>query len=196
MARTRTSPPHGVRILGGDWRGRRIVIPEGTTVRPTPDRVRETLFNWLSSLVPGARCLDLYAGTGVLGLEALSRGAREAWFVESDARLADRIAEQIEALDANATVFCEQVERRLAEPLQELFDIVFLDPPYRESLGPLLGRLPAWLTPQGLVFISRPVGRGADEPSLEDIATGLPGARVAKRSRAGRVQYALLAIQQ
>ena len=76
-----------IRIIAGEWRGRRVDIPEGTAVRPTPDRVRETVFNWLRDTIVGARCLDLFAGTGVLGFEALSRGAAEAWFVEQDAAL-------------------------------------------------------------------------------------------------------------
>ena len=76
-----------IRIIAGTWRGRLIDIPDGTAVRPTPDRVRETVFNWLSAVVEGARCLDLFAGTGALGFEALSRGAAEAWLVEQDAKL-------------------------------------------------------------------------------------------------------------
>lgn len=73
------------RIIGGRWRGRRLLFPDTGSLRPTPDRVRETLFNWLSPLIEGARCLDLYAGSGALGLEALSRGAAECVFVERDA---------------------------------------------------------------------------------------------------------------
>ena len=80
-----------IRIIAGEWRGRRIEIPEGTAVRPTPDRVRETVFNWLRDAIDGARCLDLFAGTGVLGFEALSRGAAEACFVEQDAALVDAL---------------------------------------------------------------------------------------------------------
>ena len=86
---------NSVRIIAGDWRGRRIPIPDGTRVRPTPDRVRETLFNWLNAVIPGARCLDLFAGTGVLGLEALSREAGEVWFVETDSSLIDSLRTQI-----------------------------------------------------------------------------------------------------
>jgi hypothetical protein len=93
-----------VRIIGGEWRGRRLEFPGGTDVRPTPDRVRETLFNWLRDHVVGARCLDLYAGTGALGFEALSRGAREAVMIERDRRLIDALERQKEALGANATI--------------------------------------------------------------------------------------------
>ena len=79
MRKNRSHASDSVRIIGGQWRGRRIGVCQNTSVRPTPDRVRETLFNWLSSALPGARCLDLFSGTGVLGFEALSRGADEAW---------------------------------------------------------------------------------------------------------------------
>src|SRR5690606_9775904 len=80
----RPGRPGSVRIIGGTWRGRRLAVAGGPALRPTPDRIRETLFNWLAPALPGARCLDLFAGTGVLGLEALSRGAAEAWLVERD----------------------------------------------------------------------------------------------------------------
>ena len=80
----RQAPRGSVRIIGGEWRSRRLAIPDGAAVRPTPDRVRETVFNWLRDSIVGARCLDLYAGTGALGFEALSRGAAQAYFVERD----------------------------------------------------------------------------------------------------------------
>ena len=105
MARKKTARP-SLRIVAGSWRGRRLTFPAGTAVRPTPDRVRETVFNWLGPGIEGARCLDLYAGTGMLGLEALSRGAAEAWFVERDRKLAEFLDEQIELLGANARVIC------------------------------------------------------------------------------------------
>ena len=87
-----------LRIIGGEWRGRRIRFPGTAGIRPTPDRVRETLFNWLAAVVPGSRCLDLFAGSGGLGLEALSRGAREATFVERDRRNAARLSETVALL--------------------------------------------------------------------------------------------------
>src|SRR5947207_418259 len=83
----RRAPPGSVRIIAGEWRGRRVPIAPNTAVRPTPDRVRETLFNWLKAEIVGARVLDLYAGTGALGFESLSRGAAEAWVVEQDLAL-------------------------------------------------------------------------------------------------------------
>ena len=79
------APPNEVRIIGGLWKRTKLPVADKPGLRPTPDRVRETLFNWLGAHVPGARCLDLFAGSGVLGLEALSRGAAQVTFVERDA---------------------------------------------------------------------------------------------------------------
>ncbi len=172
-----------VRIIAGEWRGRRIEVAEGTAVRPTPDRVRETVFNWLQGSLVGARCLDLYAGTGVLGFEALSRRAAEAWFVEQDAKLA-------EALRTTARQFgvAPQIVRRdalafLREPAAARFDVVFLDPPYAAPLDPLLAVLPTWLAPQALVYVERP--RSAGLPAVES-------AEWVKQSYAGAVAYGLL----
>src|ERR1700730_8767896 len=128
-----------VRIIGGAWRGRRVAFPDLPELRPTPDRVRETLFNWLQHAVASARCLDLYAGSGALGLEALSRGAREVHFVELDAVAARNLAQQIDRLGAarQAQVLEMGAERYLRGPAQP-FDIVFLDPPFRSGAVPLI----------------------------------------------------------
>jgi 16S rRNA (guanine966-N2)-methyltransferase len=123
-----------LRIIGGTWRGRRLRFPAGALIRPTPDRVRETLFNWLGARVPGARCLDLFAGSGALGLEALSRGAAHVTFVERDAgavrelraRLAEWGARDALVERGDALAFLAQ----RAHP----FDIVFLDPPFASGL--------------------------------------------------------------
>lgn len=184
---------NAVRIVAGNWRGTRISIPAGTTVRPTPDRVRETLFNWLNAAIPGSRCLDLFAGTGVLGLEALSREARETWFVEKDTVLARSLRRQIEDLDANATVICEDAGKLLDRAAPERFDIVFLDPPYEQPLEPLLEKLSRWLAPRAQVYVERPLSQDAGE--FDSLVNMLPGAAVLKESRAGRVRYGLLALQ-
>ncbi len=118
---------NSVRIIAGDWRGRRIPVPAGTSVRPTPDRVRETLFNWLRDLTPGARCLDLFAGTGILGLEALSREAQEVWFVDTDSSLVRSLQTQVDRFAANAKVIHEDASTVLDRSVSEQFDIVFLD---------------------------------------------------------------------
>jgi 16S rRNA (guanine966-N2)-methyltransferase len=165
-----------VRIIAGTWRGRRLTFPRGTDVRPTPDRVRETLFNWLREHVEGARCLDLYAGTGALGLEALSRGAREAVLVERDRALAEALDANARVLAAHARIVVAEAEhfiRRSTDP----FDIVFLDPPYSVDLGPIVARLPALLRADGLVYVERAARDGLpEERILEWRKTGRAGA--------------------
>jgi len=187
------SRPNTVRIIAGNWRGIRIPIPSGTMVRPTPDRVRETVFNWLNPILGDARCLDLFAGTGALGLEALSRGARETVFVEKDPLLVSYLRKQIEDLDANATVFREDVIKLLDQPDAKPFDIVFLDPPYHQPLNSLLERLSRWLAPQARVYFERPNSAGT-RCELNSLAKRLIGAEVLKESCAGTVHYGLFAL--
>jgi 16S rRNA (guanine966-N2)-methyltransferase len=172
-----------VRIIAGEWRGRRIEIPDGTGVRPTPDRVRETLFNWLHGSLVGARCLDLYAGTGVLGLEALSRGAAEVWFVEQDAKLVEALRTTARQLGVAPQIVRRDALAFLREPPAARFDVVFLDPPYAAPLDPLLAVLPPWLTAEGLVYVERPRSEGL--PAVDS-------ATWRKQSYAGAVEYGLL----
>ncbi len=181
----RRVPPGSVRIIAGEWRGRRIPIANGTAVRPTPDRVRETLFNWLQQTIVGARCLDLYAGTGALGFEALSRGAAEAWFVEQDPALIAALGAQAETFDVQPRIVRQDVQSLLRGRPTAAFDVVFLDPPYAAPVAPLLTLLPPWLSSGGIVYIERPATEG-----LPDIA----GGTWAKRGRAGAVEYGLLGL--
>ncbi len=123
-----------LRIIGGRWRGRRLRLCGAPELRPTPDRVRETVFNWLQAPLPGGRCLDLFAGSGALGLEALSRGAAEVVFVERNAAIARRLQDNLALLEA-VSGRLERADaliwlRRKPEP----FDIVFLDPPFGRNL--------------------------------------------------------------
>jgi 16S rRNA (guanine966-N2)-methyltransferase len=167
---------HSVRIIAGTWRSRRLTFPRGTDVRPTPDRVRETLFNWLREHVEGARCLDLYAGTGALGLEALSRGAREAVLVESDRVLADALEANVRMLGANAQVVVAAAERFVTQA-NDPFDIVFLDPPYSVNVEPIIARLPKLLRANGLIYVERAARDGLpDAEILEWRKTGRAGA--------------------
>jgi 16S rRNA (guanine966-N2)-methyltransferase len=156
-----------LRIIGGRWRSRRLELPQGE-VRPSPDRVRETLFNWLQPVIAGARCLDLFAGSGVLGLEALSRGAAEALFVDTDPRVVARLREHIALLGAEgASAVQADVPAFLENVPDHPFDVVFLDPPYRQGLvGPCCERLHAgsWLAPGARVYIE--MEREAGEPAL------------------------------
>ncbi len=172
-----------VRIIAGEWRGRRIDIAADTAVRPTPDRVRETLFNWLREAVVGARCLDLYAGSGALGFEALSRGAAEAWFVEQDFVLIEALGAIAKRLEVSPRIVRRDALAFLREPASARFDVAFLDPPYALAVEPLLALLPPWLAPGALVYVERPR------------AAGLPvvaGGEWVKRSYAGAVEYGLL----
>jgi 16S rRNA (guanine966-N2)-methyltransferase len=184
--------PGHVRIIAGTWRGRRLAIPAASGVRPTPDRVRETLFNWLSPFIGGAKCLDLYAGTGALGLEALSRGAAETWLVERDRRLAQALEAHAKALGAPARVVQADAVRLLAEHSADAaafggFDVVFLDPPYDVPLEPLLGMLPRFLAPKARLYVERP-----RDPGLPDAS---PYGTWLRTSRAGAISFGLLEIE-
>ena len=180
---------HSIRIIGGTWRGRRRPIPAGTKVRPTPDRARETLFNWLSAGVEGTRCLDLFAGTGALGFEALSRGASEALFVENDPRLQAALRDRIADLEANAKVIGDDVDKVLSRKCDEPFDLVFLDPPYDDPLEPVLAALPPWLAPGAKIYVER--SSSADD-ALRRLSSAVAGLELIKESRAGGVRYGLL----
>ncbi|MHB8254195.1 MAG: 16S rRNA (guanine(966)-N(2))-methyltransferase RsmD [Acidiferrobacter sp.] len=126
--------PH-VRIIGGLWRGRHLTFPAQAGLRPSPDRVRETLFNWLAPHLPGARCLDLFAGSGVLGFEALSRGAETATLVENNPLTYAALVRTRDTLAATAaTVIRNDALSLLATLPPHAFDIIFLDPPFHTEL--------------------------------------------------------------
>jgi len=123
-----------LRIIGGTHRGRKLSFVDAKGLRPTPDRMRETLFNWLQPLIEGARCLDLFAGSGALGLEALSRGAIDAVFVERDGKAAKRLGENLQLLGYDAKQCHAQTAQSYLAGNPEPFDVVFLDPPYQGDL--------------------------------------------------------------
>lgn len=175
--------PGSVRIIAGEWRGRRIPIVPNTIVRPTPDRVRETVFNWLQEPIVGARCLDLFAGTGVLGFESLSRGAAEVCFVEKDAALAGALAAQAQTLGVKPRIVRQDVDSFLRGAPTQRYDVAFLDPPYALPVEPLLAALAPWLAAGALVYVERP-----REPGLPTVG----GAEWLKRGHAGAVEYGLL----
>jgi 16S rRNA (guanine966-N2)-methyltransferase len=148
---------NSVRIIGGAWRGRRVPFPDSPGLRPTPDRIRETLFNWLQNSIADARCLDLFAGSGALGLEALSRGAAELVFVEQAVAAARMLREQLARLGASTRgqVVDMGAARFLRTPA-EPFDLVFLDPPFGENrLAEYVPQLAAGglLKPGALVYL-------------------------------------------
>ena len=171
-----------IRIIGGQYRSRLLRVPARPGVRPTPDRVRETLFNWLGQDLDGAACLDLFAGSGALGFEAASRGASRVVMIESD-----RVA--LSALDASRTALgATQVEIiggsavTYLDTARERFDVVFLDPPFRQNALPgLLARLPRLLSARARVY--------AESAQPVDPAEGW---HELKRARAGAVSYQLL----
>lgn len=176
------------RIIGGTHRGRRFEFPGDESVRPSPDRVRETLFNWLQPVIAGARCLDLFAGSGALGLEALSRGAAHAEFVDASSRATAAIREHLGALreGAKARVHAMDVTAFLRAPPPSSFDIVFLDPPYAAGLlEPACAALAqnGWLAPGARIYL---------ECAAKDGLPPLPESwRVVREKQAGQVGYFL-----
>ena len=190
-ARATRAGPRILRIIGGRHRGRKLRFPAGVEIRPTPDRVRETLFNWLQPRLEGARVLDLFAGSGALGLEALSRGAAQVTFVERDRRASSAIAQLLEEWRETAgTVVSVDALAWLAGAGTPSFDIVFLDPPYdAELLGKAAGMLDAAgrLAPDARVYLER----RASEP-----LAALPDRwRELRAGRAGEVGYHLFSVE-
>lgn len=179
-----------LRIIGGTWRSRRIRFVTESDIRPTPDRVRETLFNWLQETVPGAACLDLYAGSGALGFEALSRGADRVTFVDQDSRVVQQLQANFELLDAagRGRAVCSEAHAYLEGPARAdgPFDIVFLDPPYREQV---LGRSCALLELSGALA---PVAWIYLETEAREAPPTLPEGWIYLQSKtAGHVGYHL-----
>jgi 16S rRNA (guanine966-N2)-methyltransferase len=169
--KTESNAPGGrnsVRIIAGGWRGRRVNFPDIPGLRPTPDRVRETLFNWLQHAVAGSRCLDLFAGSGALGLEALSRGAKEAVFVEQAVAASRALQEQLTRLGgATRGRVVEMGAARFLRSGAQFggvpFDIVFLDPPFgRGALAEYVPMLDTadWVASGTLVYLENEKAAG------------------------------------
>ena len=177
-----------LRIIGGTWRGRKLRFPATADIRPTPDRVRETLFNWLDGVIRGARCLDLFAGSGALGLEALSRGAAHVTFVERDAIAARELRVRLDEWQAaGACVERSDALRYLAGESRP-FDIVFLDPPFAsELLSGAAALLEArhWLSSDARMYVECEARQGL--PPLP------AGWQLLKAKHAGEVGYYLFA---
>lgn len=178
----RTRPPGQLRIIAGRWRGTKLPVRDRPGLRPTPDRLRETLFNWLMPVIDGARALDLYAGTGALGLEALSRGASSVLFVERDREVARALRQTLTRLEADAAG-AELIEadtlQLLRQPPRLNATLAFVDPPFAAALWqPTLDALAAggWLLPGAQVYVESPV----------DCALSLPdGWTLLRETRAG-----------
>jgi len=170
-----------VRIIGGEWRSRVIHFPQAAALRPTPDRVRETLFNWLGQRLDGLACLDLFAGSGALGFEALSRGARRVVMVERDRATARALRDNALKLDAKGAQVVESDAISYLDRASGPFDVVFVDPPYASDLARrALERLSPCVAAGGRVYVE----------SGEPIEPG-PAWRTLREDRAGAVRYAL-----
>ena len=182
------SRPGRLRIVAGKWRSRLLPVVDHASLRPTSERIRETLFNWLSDDIAGSRCLDLYAGTGALGFEALSRGAAGVTFVEATPQVAaalQRSAATLQTTDAEI-VTADAIEW-LRQPAGRPFDIVFLDPPFAAGLLEQSCHLlhsGDWLA--GAAFVYVETARSASLPEWP------PGWSVSREKTAGNVRYLLL----
>ena len=169
-----------VRIIAGTYRGRRIPVPDRPGLRPTPDRVRETLFNWLGQSLAGLSCLDLFAGSGALGFEAASRGAARVVMVEHDRAVFEILKKTRDAIGARQVELVLEDAFSYLKRTKEGFDVVFLDPPFGQNALPAVFRH-VKLEPGARVYVE----------SSEPYAAG-EGWRELKRARAGQVSYQLL----
>ena len=159
--------PGKIRIIGGAWRGTRLEVPASPGLRPTSDRVRETLFNWLQPVLPGARVLDLFAGSGALGLEAVSRGAASAVLVERDARLAAALRTTAARLQGGEAVSVVQADALawVHGQADDAFDVAFVDPPFDANVwGGVLPALTPKLAANAWLYVESPHAADAAPP--------------------------------
>ena len=183
-----------LRIIAGQWRGRKLQFPSLEGLRPTPDRVRETLFNWLAADIAGSRCLDLFAGSGALGLEALSRGAAHVDLVDSAGEAISQLRQHLQLLNSSsgrlwldrADNWLQQFNRQQQPP----YDIIFLDPPFRQQLASSCIKIineRQLLSPSSWVYL---------EMAVEETLPVTPQHwRLHREKTAGQVCYRLFAIE-
>ena len=189
MAKTRKGSSR-LRIIGGEWRSRQLPFVEVPGLRPTPDRVRETLFNWLQGDIVGARCLDLFAGSGAIAFEALSRRAAEVVMVEKHAKAAQQLRDNLQILEGQSESRAKIINTDAVKFLGQFpapFDLIFLDPPYRKGFLPLvLDQIveQGLLTERGLIYLEH-----ESEESFDWTDWNL---EVRKESKAGQVSGFLL----
>ena len=171
-----------LRIIGGEWRSRILTFPEQEGLRPTPDRVRETLFNWLGQYLQGKTCLDLFAGSGALGFEAASRGAQQVTLIEQSAKVVAVLRDNAAKLNAERVSITRADGLRWLGANAGVYDVIFLDPPFQSGLlDKLLPLLAAHLTLTGYAYV---------ESGAEIIPP--PGMWLAKSGHAGQVYFGLL----
>lgn len=151
-------PQGSVRIIAGEWRGRKIPVLDKPGLRPTGDRMRETLFNWLQGSIAGANVLDVFAGTGALGFEALSRGAAQATLLEKDPQLAGNLQQINTMLKGNAIIERADALQWLAQQKSAKYDVVFVDPPFAEGLHANVLQLLENVTHEGtMLYVEAPI---------------------------------------
>lgn len=182
---------NSIRLIAGQWRGRRLPVLHSEGLRPTTDRVRETVFNWLMHDVSGANCLDLFAGTGALGLECLSRGAASVQFVESDKHVHQVLKDNLEALKAgeNVSLLNTSGLAFLNSAPSQRFDLVFLDPPFGSNLleqAIELLHTKDWLADNALVYI--------EQSSVEEPVPIPQHWKPYRESKAGQSRFSLYAV--
>ena len=177
---------NSLRIIGGEWRSRKLQFIDSPKIRPTPDRVRETLFNWLANKIKGANCLDLFAGSGALGFESISRGAKHALLIENDEKIIAKLIQQKELFQAENITIKLQNALKFLQQGQQQFDVIFLDPPYASPL--LEQTLPLViekqiLSPHGCLYI--------ETSSMQETLPDLNTLKCVREKIAGEVKYAL-----
>lgn len=178
--------PGQIRIIGGEWRGRKLKVPEVADLRPTPDRVRETLFNWLAPVIAGANCLDLFAGSGALGFEASSRGAAHVVMVDFSADVIALLQQEGVMLKAkNLDIYRATIPEQLKLPVKP-FDIVFLDPPYQQNI-----LLPCCFYLEENAFLADNAYIYLEAKSALTQADLPPNWEIIKSKKAGQVAYHL-----
>ncbi|MES1924804.1 16S rRNA (guanine(966)-N(2))-methyltransferase RsmD [Salinisphaera sp. T31B1] len=190
--RTGPGPASTLRIIGGQWRGRRLPVARLDGLRPTGDRIRETLFNWLAARIEGADCIDLFAGSGALGLEALSRGARRVVFVEHNAEAAGAIRDALRVLGAEPRAEVRQTDALAWHPnAGRAPDIVFIDPPFAAQLhAAILSRLRPYLGAHTQLYVEYP--RAERERVQACLANGF---EILRDKQTGAVGYCLARIR-
>jgi 16S rRNA (guanine966-N2)-methyltransferase len=180
--------PNEVRIIGGQWRRSKLPVADAAGLRPTPDRVRETLFNWLGQSLEGWRCIDAFAGSGALGFEAASRGAGEVVLIERDRRLAGRLEESKARLKADAVrVVNGDAITWMARGAAANVDLVFIDPPFDSDLAaPALDAAARVVVPGGFVYLEAPARLEAERLAADGVY------ELYRHGRAGAVHFHLL----
>jgi len=179
-----------IRIIGGQWRGRKLQVPDKQGLRPTPNRIRETLFNWLASELPGSSCLDLFAGSGALGIEAASRGAQHVVLVEQERAIVQSLKHQTQTFPNanNLEIVCADALKFLQQTPAKPFDIVFLDPPFAHNFQELCCNLleqHGWLKPHAYIYIEA-------EHQLKTLKLPNASWQIVRQQTAGQVKFFLI----